>query len=377
MTARGVHRQTVMRAGLAGISKSALLLLLSLAMPLSASTGDTEVSDSRLAVRLEEASGRFSLFAIDQAGERRSLLYAPDPRTSVLSIREDNRIHRMGDSAGFSRTAEVLPGSAAFVWRSSTLEIEQRLTTANGISGAATVDIRVLNRSETSRRVAVRYLLDTWLGEEGGVHFGTSAGEEIRTETRVQPDDERWYWVSGDAETSMYYVFSGGAGTEADSVVFANWKRLADARWDYRVTENRSFDLIPYAMNDSAAAVYYPEQTLSPGEEYHVRFLIGVGRSAPDVTLPSVAVQPAVAERAPIAPVPRAPAVPQRSPRATERPEERELLSELQRVNALLQDINRELISEDFIPDDRVQALEQRLYREQDSGGGRAVRPIP
>lgn len=373
MTFQGRTLQ-LLRNGWAGVW---LMLLLLVLLPALSTVGADEISDGRFAVRLEPTGGRVSLFAIDESRDRRPLLFASDPRTSVLSVREDNRIHRMGDSAGFSRTTEVLPGSVAIAWSSPTLDIEQRFTTANGIEGSATVDIRVRNRSAATRRIALRYLLDTWLGEGSGVHFVTSTGKQIRTETRIEPDAANRYWVSMDEETSLYYVFSGAAGTEAEAVVFANWKRLSDARWDYRVVENRSFDLIPYAMNDSAAAVYYPERVLDPGSEYHVRFLIGVGERAPDVALPSVASEPTVAKRPAARPAPDAAAVRDSSLRAPQGPEERRIVAELSRINALLQDINRELLPGRELVRRRVDLLEERLHSNQGANAGGPDRSLP
>lgn len=336
---------------------TASLLLLSVAAAFAAAQ---EISDGRLGVRLHSGGSRYALYAVEPGQPWRSLLFEPDPRTSVLSVLEENRVHRMGDSGGFSRTIVEDEGTVTVKWRSSTLEVEQIFTVDNGVTGAASVVISVTNRSETRRRVGVRYLLDTWLGERSGVHFVTADGREIRSEERFVPDDRNRYWVSSDGTLSMYYAVAGDAVSDAEAVVFGNWKRLYDARWEYAVRSERSFDLIPYSINDSAAAVYYPIRRLEPGESYRIQFLLGIGRHAPDAA--AIAGAPgAVAPSAVPAPAPSA--VPARRPVA----DRRTLEAEIDRVNALLREVNRRVASDRPVEPAEVEALQLRLRLLEDA----------
>ncbi len=325
---------------------AAALILLLLAGTLAAEQpASAEIADSRMAVGVHERSGSFSLYALLPGQQRVPLLFAPDPSTSVLSVLENDRIHRMGFGGGFEQSIDHQAGSLALRWRSPTLEIEQRFTTANAIEGSADGEISVTNRSETPRRVALRYVLDTWLGEQHGVHFETADGQVHDREYLMQPDAGNGYWVSSDSRVSLVYLAAGPAVSDADAVVFANWKRLKDVRWDYAVNPQRSFDLIPYSMNDSAAAVYYAGRTIEPGGSYSVRFIVGVGDSLGRL---------AQAEQRP----PARDSAAQPPGRARDR---RSIEHDLDAVNALLRDINRRLGSERQVTDSEVEALRERL----------------
>jgi hypothetical protein len=58
-------------------------------------------------------------------------------------------------------------------------------------------------------------------------------------------------------------------------VVLANWKRLSETTYDYRVDTDRTFSLLPYSIDDSAAAVYYGADQLAPGDSRRITTLIG------------------------------------------------------------------------------------------------------
>jgi hypothetical protein len=57
--------------------------------------------------------------------------------------------------------------------------------------------------------------------------------------------------------------------------VFANWKRLNESSWEYEVERRRNFNLLPYSINDSAAAVYYAPEPLNPGETREITSVFG------------------------------------------------------------------------------------------------------
>ncbi|TVQ39835.1 MAG: hypothetical protein EA384_04495 [Spirochaetaceae bacterium] len=331
-----------------------LVLFCSLMLCLAVGAWTLESSDGSLTVRLDPAGGSFSLHAVGPGGLTTALLFEPDPRTSGISVLEGNRIHRMGTGGGFERSVEERDGWIGIRWRSATIEVEQRFTTSNGVSGVANGEVRVVNRSESARVVAVRYLLDTWLGEQREVHFVTGDGREIRSEYRMEPGPHNSYWLSSDGQIALFFLVGGEAITDADAVLFANWKRLKDARWDYVVRADRSFDLIPYSMNDSAAAVYYAPRTLQPGETYHISFVVGRGEG--------------LARTAQLAPgrVAPATAVRERTPEQRRRPNDRAAIeAEIDRINALLSDINRRLESDRPVSDAEVEALRERLQQLQ------------
>jgi hypothetical protein len=107
----------------------------------------------------------------------------------------------------------------------------------------------------------MRICLDTYLGEDNLSHFRSDRHPEIRNELTVGGSEMIRYWLSPSGapphDTGLVCVTSGSDVTAPDKIVFANWKRLSDASWDYRTSSKRNFNLMPYSINDSAVCMYY------------------------------------------------------------------------------------------------------------------------
>ncbi len=238
-----------------------------------------EVQEGRVRLVLHEDSARFSLYLSPQNGDDPgpvALFVAEDPRTSELSVLEGNRIHRMGTSGGFSQQVERLDDGGRFVWTSSTLRVEQRFafirSVGSSVADGVRVTVTVTNLGERATTVAVRYLFDTYLGERSNVHFATGIRDSIARETRITPSQAEPYWEStaGENDVAFQQMIYGPGVTVPRHVVVANWKRLNEAGWSFDVNPDRSFNLLPYSINDSAVLVTYPESVVAPEGEYEV-----------------------------------------------------------------------------------------------------------
>jgi hypothetical protein len=252
------------------------------ALPVAASA--LEIDQGRLRLRLEEGIGRFSLFYLpDKAGAGYvPLLLADDPRTTVLTLVEGNRVHRMGESAAFSEKLEKTGDGAQFVWTSKTLEVTERFgfvaSPGSVLADGLRIDIVVRNTGEAARSVGLRYLFDTYLGEGSGQHFWDPADPKIDREYTLVPGDGESFWVSS-ASTGgegLQVMVSGAGVTRPDRVIFANWKRLNEAPYGYEASSSRNFNQLPYSINDSAVAQYYLPRDLPPGRSFTVTLVMGV-----------------------------------------------------------------------------------------------------
>jgi hypothetical protein len=232
-------------------------------------------------MELDETDGTFSLYYLADIAANRyiPLFFSQDPETSGVAILEDNRFHRLGESGGFTlETVETRDGGR-FIWESSTLEIIEDFSfvasrgsrLANGVQ----LTITVFNRSEEAKNIGVRVLIDTTLGESQPSHFLLNGNEEIAREEAISSAN---FWVSPSASNpglGLHYSLAGDGVTRPDRVVFANWKRLIESSWEYPVRENRTFSLLPYSINDSAAAMYYGPRRVAPGERFTVVTVLG------------------------------------------------------------------------------------------------------
>ena len=261
-----------------------------------------ELTDGLLRLTLHENTARFTLHL--RAGSAwLPLFYADDPRTSGIDVLEGNRTYRMGDSGAFRQTAEQTERGARYIWTSATLRVVQEFRFTRGIgssvTGAVEMRITVANLGEQAVEAGVRVLLDTYLGERRGIHFETASGEQITRERSFVPSASDRYLVSSAEPGSPvgFQLMLAEAGvTSAEEVVVANWKRLADSRWNYEANPSRNFNLLPFSVNDSAVLFRYPTMLLPRGSEYTV--VLRMGNLSPGGYLDPATAAAVPAERA-------------------------------------------------------------------------------
>ncbi len=268
---------------------ASVILLFSLVV--TTVSGDEVVRDG-IRLILHQDSGRFSLSRLDpQDGSELSLLFPKDPRTSVLSIAAGNMVYRMGESAGFSREMITDGNGGEISWESPKLRITQHFAIERRedpfpMEGLL-IRIDIENRSDAPLPVGARMLLDTWLGEAEAVHFRTDTVARVTGERRIPGSLTPAWWlspapeqsgnrVSGAREPGLYVLSAGYGITPPDTIVFANWKRLHDAVWDYRIIEGRGYGMAGFPVDDSAAAVYYEPEPVDPGRVRSIALFLGV-----------------------------------------------------------------------------------------------------
>ncbi|MFW5729268.1 MAG: hypothetical protein ACOCYG_06345 [Spirochaetota bacterium] len=263
---------------------TALGVVILLCLVLASPVGAAEFQEGRLRLTLHEDVGRFSISYLRDL--RREdyvpLFYAQDPRTSVISVTDGEQVHRLGDAGVFTLRTETEGDSPAFLFRSSSLEVRQRFTFVSSpnarLANGVRMDLTITNTSERSADVGVRVLLDTHLSENRGEHFAVAGGRAIGSETALEPGASTPYWTSMSdryEDVGLQYMLSGSSVTVPERVVFANWKRLSDSRYDYTTRSGRSFSLLPYSINDSAVAVYYSQETVGPGASRTITTYLG------------------------------------------------------------------------------------------------------
>jgi hypothetical protein len=226
-----------------------------------------EIDSGSVRLILHEGIGRFSLYARTGANEYVPLFVDQDPRTSGISLVVNDKIYELGNSSDFAETAEKAAAGTMgrFEWNSRILRVVQEFTPAFSSASAdaqgVRISIRISNRSGNRLSVGLRFCLDTYLGEDNLSHFSSDRHQEIRNELTITGSDMIRYWLSPSAdkpsELGLLCLTSGDDITPPDKIVFANWKRLSDAAWDYQTSSSRNFNLMPYSINDSAVCMYY------------------------------------------------------------------------------------------------------------------------
>jgi hypothetical protein len=247
-----------------------LIVFFSLLSP----AGAAEFTDGAIRLVLHEETGRFSLYSIHEnsRGRYEALFADQDPRTSFLSIFFNDRVYKLGDTSSFRIRLGGDASRPSFVFESSFLLVTEEFsfikTPGQNSSNGVSVKITIENRSPQQIQAGARFLLDTDLGEDSPESpFNTDKnhiGSEIFFE-KGSPD--RW-WISRNEQCSLMGSMFGAAdtGEEADSLYFANWKRLNDVSWKIPYQPGRNFNMPPYSVGDSAVCYYYEPRPLNRGE---------------------------------------------------------------------------------------------------------------
>ncbi|TFG64552.1 MAG: hypothetical protein E4H36_02650 [Spirochaetales bacterium] len=243
-----------------------------------------EIKEGKIKLVLQEKNGRFSAYYLKDVKQNKyvPLLFDQDPRTTSLNILEGNKVYKMGEASGFQQTVEKTQEGARFVWKSAMLQVtedfsfirSQSSPLANGFS----ITVSVKNLSDQDIYIGIRYILDTYLGEDANIHFNTGTNKNITTEKSYSAFSLPAFVVStdGTADGLGFMVMAKNGGvTQPDQLVIANWKRLNDSSWSFTANETRNFNLLPYSINDSALALYYNTARLGKGEQKQIKLAMG------------------------------------------------------------------------------------------------------
>lgn len=234
------------------------------------SPGAYEQSRGNMKIVLDEGPGTFSIYDITNPAKPVSLLLDKDARTSGLFVLVDDKVYRMERTSAFDQRIEERANGAAYVWSNSSLTITLEFlftqSTASQVADGVKLRAFVNNSSGRAIKVGIRFLLDTYLGEKFQEHFYLEGGEGV-THERDFASSLPSYWVSGHPSrgTAFQAMVDLSNISQPSQIVFANWKRLEATSWVYQ-GRKRSFNYLPYSVNDSAVSHWYKPRTLDDGE---------------------------------------------------------------------------------------------------------------
>lgn len=243
-----------------------------------------EKTSGRIKLQLHEQTGRFSLSYLEDvsAGTYVPLLFAKDPETTTLYLSMDNKLYSMGDSTFFDqRVLKENNDTVSYIWESNQIVVTESFSLIKSVKSALTdglkITITVKNVSEIIKKVGLSYLLDTYLGEKSRVHFKTDSNTVINSETYYTSNFPSYFVSPYDSSAfgGLEVMLKGPGITAPEKIIFANWKRLKDNIGNYNVQNSRNFNLLPYSINDSAAAIYYNQRSVAPGNEFKIVLVLG------------------------------------------------------------------------------------------------------
>jgi len=235
--------------------------------------GANETKDGFIRMLINEKTGRFSLsFLTDPEKSTYSQLIYRSGETSFFDINVDGIPYRLGETRVFSTRVDRENNEPVVIYDSKLLTVKTSFSpvktlsspNANGIR----ITIQIFNNSEEEHEVGLRMVIDTTLGEgRKNIPFVTE-NFNIKKEKIIESSSEEKFWISRGKDISLMGSIADPTNDNAvrpDYLHFANWKKLSDVPWKASYHEGRSFNKLPYSINDSAVSYYWNPVALEMG----------------------------------------------------------------------------------------------------------------
>ena len=177
-------------------------------------------------------------------------------------------------------------------------------TATNGIR----IDIRMQNWGESDINAGMKLVLDTHFGEKKYHQFKTNL-RYIDSETVINRTVNDLWWLSKDKNGSLMGSIFVDGPYYPDTLHFANWKRLADARWKTTYVAGRNFNALPFSIKDDAVAYFMETTTLARWDQRTMTVMLATedqaGFAAPTIPIANAyGPAPGTAPADPLAPMP-------------------------------------------------------------------------
>ncbi|MBM7555986.1 cohesin domain-containing protein [Halanaerobacter jeridensis] len=255
--------------------------------------GNLEIKNDYISIFVNQNEHNQGRFAIDVTGgapmregdDGKPLIYGhPNPWTSYTTIRIDGENYvfggktkkRAGKNAKYGtlvQEPQIEDGRIVTKYKYGKILVTQILSfvksTTTALPDTAQIRYRITNQGESSKEVGARVMIDTMLGENDGAPFRIK-NKAITADKVYSSDEMPSFWQAFDTLSNPKVTAQGtikGPGlTQADKVYFADWGSLADDAWKFEFNPGQEFMRKGEFELDSAMALFWQPQKLSPGE---------------------------------------------------------------------------------------------------------------
>lgn len=256
---------------------SSLLVGLSMTMAVAATTLEKQMGDFLLQV--SDDGGAFNI-KYNPASSGATNFFVPhdDFATTYFSVLLDDTIYRLRrGSVSTIRLLEEQNGAGLRLGIKDKLNVNMNFSFVPQFSGdgqgAVKVEIVMENISSETRKVALKGVFDTLLGENSGVHFVTSRFPYVSTESSFL-DMEDLQWVrSSNGNESVQFLFDGNGITAPNMVVLANKDLVTGEIWSPAIKPGRTFNTV-FSYNNSAVCALWEPMVLTPSTTGTISFYI-------------------------------------------------------------------------------------------------------
>ncbi|MDR1232045.1 MAG: hypothetical protein LBK61_11690 [Spirochaetaceae bacterium] len=215
--------------------------------------------DGPIKLTLDDRTGRFSVFKRNDKGEYQNFLWDRNAKTSFLAVQIDGRLYKLGESNYFKTAVRGTATTPTLTFESPSLSVAMEFSfiktpNANETNGIR-IDIKLHNWGEKDIDAGIKLVLDTYFGEKKSPQFKTNL-RYIDSETVInRVVNDEWWLAKDDKGSLMGSIYVEGT-YYPDTLHFANWKRLSDAKWKATYVAGRNFNALPFSINDTAVAYY-------------------------------------------------------------------------------------------------------------------------
>src|SRR5690554_3024007 len=228
-----------------------------------------------------------------EADEDQPLIYGfENPWTSYTTVRIDGKDFIFGGHtrrrSGGDGEFGLITAPPAFAEEKDTINMTCRFgmidvrqevsvveSTTTMLPDTVKIQYTIINRDTDPRKVGLRAVIDTMLGENDGNPFrlGETA---IETDTIFSGAELPEFWQAFDTLRNPRVIaqgtLKGREATPPDALYFTNWGTVADHHWEVPLVEDRDFTRAGEFELDSAA-VYKWEQAVVPPAGTHTYVL--------------------------------------------------------------------------------------------------------
>jgi hypothetical protein len=222
-----------------------------------------------------QSDGRFGL-RVKKDGKK--LTFSADGGTNNTRVWIDGDTPLYGSNGRFITKPDLNEGRLKSIWSFKGIEVTQCVSYVYGMEPGRvdTIEIKyeLANTGSKSKRVGLRIMIDTLIGDNDGVPFVVPGRKGIVTETLEFRGDKVPESIQALEKPELAKPgvivrvrLQGGEATRPDKLVITHWPG-SNADWDFPLKSLGS---------DSAIGLYFDPQPLSPGEARTIVTYYGLG----------------------------------------------------------------------------------------------------
>ena len=238
-----------------------------------------DVSLGCLRMSFRPKIGSFNIFVIDENNKEQSVFSTHNEfSASSFYLKCGKEIYKLNSASGVktetlqTETGAVVKYTISNVAKVSVFFDFMKSDEQNDYD-MIKISAEIENLGTRQKKIALKGVFDTVLGEKDLNHFFSSENVAINTEKLYRTmKDERWF-VSKNDKYSMQFLLDGVDITPIECVLLGNKTTFDSNAWIPSLSIDKSFDSF-VSYNDSEVCIVWPEVSILPNEKNSFVFYI-------------------------------------------------------------------------------------------------------